>query len=74
MKLPDELRELERLAPPHVAIVYEAIVRDCAKVCDDVTRRSYTNYDVRECAGRLRDAILARYGLTESSAGEKPHD
>lgn len=76
MKLPDELKEWisgdKSLAASRIAQVRyqfaEAIVRHCAKVCDDLTIptewcegavRSYRSPTAQECAA----AILREFGI-----------
>ena len=43
--------------------IYEAIVRDCARIAGDMAKRENDGYDRN---GHER-AILARYGLTEGA-------
>ena len=59
MKLPDiGLRDTMT-----VEEIYEAIVRDCARIAGNMAKRENDGYDRN---GHER-AILARYGLTEGA-------
>lgn len=69
MKLPDIVsKEMWAKGKAHGYLcdadkaIIEAIVRDCAKVCAEMSNSFYKDRET-ECA----QAILARYGLTEES-------
>lgn len=61
MKLPEEVRAVERsLHADEQEKLYEAIVRDCVKVCDEYAKGPIPASTI---ALYLSNAILARYGL-----------
>ena len=68
MKLPEELLKVTWFRPVIVHTeLLEAIVRDCARACDDVVIREKLTISAERRVARLcQEAILARYELTKS--------
>ena len=68
MKLPEKLkREACHLGMATHSELYEAIVRDCARIAGDMAKRENDGYDRN---GHER-AILARYGLKPEDSHEQ---